>query len=282
MSTARELWHRIETLHAVTYFAPESRDAARDAGLRGFWMGYFGFRAAPLGAVDAATVSDAFDNFAPTMVARSIPDAWSYATPDDLLSSRSSASATALRRLVPAIESASGDLNPLLERIVAEAAGDDLVLFAANVALPGDPDPVARCWQLCTTLREHRGDGHVRALRAARVGGCRSHVLHVADRGLPIEVLRDNRGWTQDEWDGEVDQLTTRGLVDAGGLTPVGARLRTGVEDETDRHAGAAIAAALDAAEQRRLVGWLTPLAEHVAGSGIIPFPNPMGLPGPG
>ena len=48
-SIAREFWKRIETLHAVTYFDHESTDAATNAGLRGFWMGYFGFRAAPLG-----------------------------------------------------------------------------------------------------------------------------------------------------------------------------------------------------------------------------------------
>ena len=48
---ARDAWLRIESINAVTYFAPESRDAAKSAGLRGFWMGYFAFRAAPLGAV---------------------------------------------------------------------------------------------------------------------------------------------------------------------------------------------------------------------------------------
>ena len=50
---ARRLHHRLETIHAVTYFAGESRQAATDIGLKGFWMGYFGFRAAPLGPVGA-------------------------------------------------------------------------------------------------------------------------------------------------------------------------------------------------------------------------------------
>jgi hypothetical protein len=49
--TARALWHAIEPLHAVTYFAPECVEANRTLGLRGFWMGYFGARAAPLGEV---------------------------------------------------------------------------------------------------------------------------------------------------------------------------------------------------------------------------------------
>ncbi|NOX29295.1 MAG: hypothetical protein GXP35_04490 [Actinobacteria bacterium] len=55
----------------MTYFAPESRQAAKDVGLRGFWLGYFGFRAAPLGAVTAGVVEASFYNFAPSMVARS-------------------------------------------------------------------------------------------------------------------------------------------------------------------------------------------------------------------
>jgi cyanate permease len=73
---AREFWKRIESIHAVTYFAPESTEAARAAGLRGFWMGYFGFRAAPLGPVSAGVVEAAFANFETAMIQRSIPDAW--------------------------------------------------------------------------------------------------------------------------------------------------------------------------------------------------------------
>ncbi len=48
---ARALWRHFEAIHAVTYFAEESRSAAAEAGLKGFWMGYFGFRAAPMGPV---------------------------------------------------------------------------------------------------------------------------------------------------------------------------------------------------------------------------------------
>jgi hypothetical protein len=43
----RDLWIRAETIHAVTYFAEESRAAARELGMQGLWMGYFAFRAAP-------------------------------------------------------------------------------------------------------------------------------------------------------------------------------------------------------------------------------------------
>ena len=55
---ARRLWRLLEPYHAATYFAPEARQAFKDAGLRGFWMGYFAGRAAPMGAVGPGVVPD--------------------------------------------------------------------------------------------------------------------------------------------------------------------------------------------------------------------------------
>ena len=40
-AVARSMWTLFEPVHAVTYFAPEARAATEDAGLRGFWRGYF-------------------------------------------------------------------------------------------------------------------------------------------------------------------------------------------------------------------------------------------------
>ncbi|NUU24879.1 MAG: hypothetical protein HOV68_25740, partial [Streptomycetaceae bacterium] len=42
---ARRLWAGVEPIHALVYFAPEVADAAKDLGLRGWWMGYFAGRA---------------------------------------------------------------------------------------------------------------------------------------------------------------------------------------------------------------------------------------------
>jgi hypothetical protein len=46
---ARRFYDRFEPVHAVTYFAPEARAALDELGYRGFWMGYFAARSAPLG-----------------------------------------------------------------------------------------------------------------------------------------------------------------------------------------------------------------------------------------
>ena len=57
---ARELWTRVEPYHAITYFSEECLGAFVDAGLRGFWRGYFAGRAAPFGPVEAGPIVAAF------------------------------------------------------------------------------------------------------------------------------------------------------------------------------------------------------------------------------
>ena len=97
-ATARQVWRRLEPIHAVVYFAPEALGALADAGYKGFWMGYFAGRAAPLGAAGPEVVSALFYNFAPARVARALPDAWAIAAPDVALGARRTGAAAALRR----------------------------------------------------------------------------------------------------------------------------------------------------------------------------------------
>src|SRR3954468_15844572 len=88
---ARVLWQHLEVVHAVVYFAPAVDAALRDVGLRGFWMGYFGSRAAAMGPVEADVVKATFYNFHPSMVDRAIPDAWTCAAPEAILAARQGA-----------------------------------------------------------------------------------------------------------------------------------------------------------------------------------------------
>ena len=113
---SRTLWHSLEAINAVTYFAPECRAAYADLGLRGFWMGYFAGRASPLGAVSSDIVEATFFNFHPAMVRCAIPDAWTYASPAAVVAARASAAADAVRRLAPDVGAASAAIGPLLAR----------------------------------------------------------------------------------------------------------------------------------------------------------------------
>jgi hypothetical protein len=278
----RTAWHLIEHVNAVSYFAPECREAGKALGLPGYWMGYFAFRAAPFGAATAPIVESTFYNFQPAMVAKYIPDAWSKASPADAITARQSSAAAALRRVVPDIEAAAAPIVAELEPLVAAASPAGRALFAANQTVPVSSDPVERLWQAATAAREHRGDGHVAALVSADLDGCEALVLFAADPvdGRPdAERLRPTRGWTEDEWAAAVDRLHVRHLVDpSGAITDAGRQLRDAVEHATDI-AALRLFAPLHPSAHADLLTLLAPVARAIRDSGTLSYPNPMGLP---
>jgi hypothetical protein len=279
MEFARSLWLRVETIHAVTYFDPVCAQATTTAGLTGFWMGYFGCRAAPMGAVGAGVVEATFFNFAPTFVRRWVPEVWDRTSPETLVALRCEAAATALRALVPEAAATADAVNPELARAVGRCSPAGRPLFAANRQVPLADDPVRALWQLCTCLREHRGDGHVAALTAAGLDGCEAHVLISLEQGNPPEDLQKTRGWTEQDWAAAVQRCVDKALVDeSGALTSEGRALRASMEATTDRLATMPFA---DAGDELRtlLLTTLEPAALAISRSGVIRYPNPMGLP---
>ena len=278
-SGAREWWRAIEPIHAVTYFAPESRQALGGVGLRGFWMGYFAARVAPVGAVGPSTVIATFFNFHPSMVRRSIPDAWSFAEPAAVLAARRRARPRALRRLDPSVEERARHLVPPCWRVVERANGSGRVLFGANRDLGSPADPVEALWQACTCLREHRGDGHVAALTAAGLDGCQALVLFALSEHLPARMFQDDPGMVNDEWAEARTALEARGLVRGDGITPGGLELRRFLEQTTDELAAPPFAA-LPAGESAELLG-LPPVGGRCRGCRRRhPVPQPDGASG--
>ena len=291
--SARRLWVAVESVHAVTYFAPACRHARRDAGLKGFWAGYFAARAAPLGPVDAGPVIAAFFNFEPAMVRRAVPACWDVIDPAQLTVGRAAAAAEALTELCSA-DSLAGlvGARALLRGAAANCDGAGRIMTEANrqlwpavetglrrLDLTAEHMAVAEAWQACTTLREHRGDGHVAALVAHDLSGLEAHLLAAGTQGLPAEVLRDSRGWSASQWEAGRVRLAARGLLHPdGAATEDGLAARRGVELVTDELAERALAA-LDDEEVGRLYGALFPAAANIQRSGTLPFPNPMGLP---
>jgi hypothetical protein len=275
---ARELWHRIEAVHAVLYFDDEPRMALTEAGLRGFWMGYFAGRSAPLGLVDAPVVTATFFNFHPMMVQRAIPDAWTLSSPERVLEARRTSTVDTITRLVPDAARQAAEIAPVLEFLVGAAPEAGRPLFAANRAIdPGD-DPVARLWQAATALREHRGDGHVAVLTTLDLDGCEAHVLAAAWKGLPPEMIRAARGWSEDDWAGAVHRLQRRRWIDDDEqLTDKGREAREQIEHHTDVLAWSAYRVLDD--DGTELLESLEPFADAILDSGVISFPNPMGLP---
>jgi hypothetical protein len=275
--TARRLFDRFEPVHALTYFAPEAR-AAYEVSFRGFWMGYFAFRSAPLGPVPAEVVTAIFYNFSPSHVARALPSAWQFASPTDALRAREASAVAALRRCGVTdgadVETAAG----LLAKAARAAPLDGRPLFAANVAVPWPDEPLAMLWHATTLLREQRGDAHVAVLASFGISGRECNVLHsIADR-VPRDFIMRSRQYDDDEWRSCTGRLAARGLLDdAGSLTDAGVALKQNIEDTTDRLALTAFDE-LDDDELDTLFRTITPITRAVIAGGDIPAATPMGL----
>ncbi|CRK58964.1 hypothetical protein [Alloactinosynnema sp. L-07] len=277
----RRLWLCFEPYHDVTYFTPESIAETDALGCKGRWMGYFGMRAAPLGAAPAWLVTSLFYNFHPSMVERALPEAWDVATPEEFLRARLAGVDGALRRML-------GD-DAVTGQDIAEAADiaralapwvptAGRALGAANAALDLPAEPHLALWQVTTTLRESRGDGHVAALVTAGLDPCEALVLFGAEKNLPGEYLRAARKWPEDEWNAADERLRERGLLSSDGtLSDEGRELRETVEDLTDE---AAVAPWAELGEQgtARLVELLAPLSLRLSEQNEVMRRNPMGL----
>jgi hypothetical protein len=275
---ARRMWARLEPVHTVTYFAVEARAAYEQVGLRGFWRGYWAGRMAPLGPIGSAPAIAIAYGFAPTLVERALPDVWTRATPEDALAARAAGATAALSRLLAdsdadAIEEAAG----LAEAAVRLLDPAGRPLGAANMALPAALDPLTRLWQAATTLREHRGDGHVAALVAHGFSGVESAVWRT-EPWLRAE-LQASRGWPDADWDDAIAALTARGWLDGdGAATEAGAARYQQVEDATDQ-AALRVWERFGERPTQRLLELLTPMA--VVTFAEIPRVNPIHLPDP-
>ena len=278
---ARRLWESYEPVHDVVYFTPECASAAEQLGLRGFWMGYFAFRAAPMGPVGPAPVAASFYGFHPERVARALPDAWSYASPKQALEARKHGAAASLRRLWGEQTARSPQVTEAAELAWQAAQAVEMagrVLGAANQALERPDDPVEALWQATTTLREHRGDGHVAVLVNRDVPPVQAHLLKTASGESEPEMLRKARKWSTDSWERAGDELHGRGWLDTDGcLSASGDAERAEIELHTDRLAQAPWAA-LGEQNTQRLAALLEPLAEAIVQSGALPPRNPVGL----
>jgi hypothetical protein len=233
-------------------------------------------------------VTAAFYNFEPAMVAQAIPSCWEVVDPGELAVIRADAGARAIAEYtVPAGTGGLEKVLPLLRRAAGAVPIAGHPLAAPNQALwPALEGQVSRehrvlaeVWQACTTLREHRGDGHVAALVSHGLSGLEAHLLVVGSEDVPVETLRDNRGWSEAQWLDALTHLVARGLLQSDGVaTPAGQARRHDVEALTDDLAEIPLAV-LSNGERAGLFAALRQCAEAIQRSGLYPFPNPMGLP---
>lgn len=281
LTEVRRIWHLLEPLHAVLYYAPEAFEEAAALGydVRERWPAYFAFRAAPLGAVGSVRAASAFYSMSPRIVERYLPAAWEVASPQEVLAARLRGVDRAYRSLFgervagPEIRGAAA-----LARRAAEAA--DVAgrpLAAANAELPWPEEPHLQLWQAATILREHRGDGHVAALMTAGLDPVEALVSFEAIGAASRQVLA-SREWSASEWEAARSRLAGRGLVtEAGVATEEGRALRERVERETDLLASAPWQAS-GAQDTARLADQLGDFWVAVIASGLLPAENSLGI----
>ena len=168
---ARRMWHQLEPVHAVFWYAPEVSAEAAALGYKVTtrWPSYFAWRLAPLGAVGPRLAASACYSFSPAMVTAHVPAAWAVASPPQILAARERAVDRMYRALLgdqigsPGLAEAAE-----LAREAALAAGTaGRPLAAANADLPWPGEPHLVLWHAINVLREQRGDGHIAALQVA-------------------------------------------------------------------------------------------------------------------
>lgn len=281
LGAARRMWHLLEPLHAVVYYAPEAFEEAAALGhaTDERWPSYFAWRASPLGAAGAERVTAVFHSFSPAMTGSYVPGGWSVAAPHEVLAARSRAVDRAYRALFgervqgPELAEAAA----LVSRAARAADVTGRPLAAANAALPWPEAPHLAFWHAATVLREHRGDGHVAALIEAGLDPVESLVSFAAVGAARPEVFA-SRGWSAQEWEAARSRLAGRGLLEADGTaTEAGRALRAEVERRTDEAASGPWAA-LDGEERERLAELLGPLWVEVIGSGLLPSETTLGI----
>jgi hypothetical protein len=278
---ARRMWHQLEPIHAVFWYAPEVFEEAAGLGydVQTRWPSYFAWRLAPLGAVGPRLAASACYSFSPDMVAAHVPAAWAVAAPERILAAREQAVDRAYRALLgdlvgsPGLAEAAG-----LARDAALAAGTaGRPLAAANADLPWPGEPHLVLWQAINVLREQRGDGHIAALQAAGLDPCQALVSFAAIGAAPAEVFA-SRGWSEADWAAARDRLAARGWVDAEGkATDLGRDGREDVEWRTDRLADAPWQA-LGPGRSARLADLTGPLLGAAFESGLLPAESTLGI----
>jgi len=142
-------------------------------------------------------------------------------------------------------------------------------MYAGMRTLPVPSDPVARLWHSATTLREHRGDGHIAALVGARIGGTEAHVISALAMGIyPAETFGRIHHLPKQRLATVMDGLRERGLVDTDGrFTDAGREIRRRIEALTDELAAAPYEA-LTAAELDELIAVLEPITAKLVAAG--------------
>jgi hypothetical protein len=231
----------LEPLHSMVYFIPEAGERYQAAGVKGGRRGYFASRSAALGVVPAEVVISTFYNFSPNLIRKAIPSCWETSTPEAVLAARYDAVDASWTRLLGEAELKSDEMAEaaLLAREACSAIDGEIVgrpLYAGHASVPWPEPEHLQLWHAATLLREHRGDGHIAALVLSRLSGLEAAVSYSSlSHGLPESLLRDTRGYSEEEWEQTKVDLQRQGIFNSDNqFTEQGRKQRDEIEAQTD------------------------------------------------
>lgn len=270
---ARNLWRVTEPYHQLSYRSPEAEEQYVKLGLDRPELRYFGSRLAALGPIGLNTAVAVLYGFAPTYVAKAIPELWSIADPKDISQARLTGAQHTLRRIIGQ-GTDTADMRSaadIAKRFIEATNFAGRPVGAAHNDLPWPDSPAMVLWHTCTILREHRGDAHWAATSAEGIDPVECHILHAADGAMPADLLQRVSGWDDNAWNAAIDRLRTRGLLATGDLTLTseGSKIKWRIEDATDRDASQALwVVGSDAVED--LTRLMAPWVAQIMESGVV------------
>jgi hypothetical protein len=252
---ARRLRDALEPIATQGWWSRPAGEQMAALGLD-FFPGYVWGRAAALGEPTAAVVAATFGVFEPTMIGASY-EAGAAAVPRaDVLAARAEGGAAGVGAVASDDECAE-IADPLLAALDC-VDGLGRPLFSALSALERPESAAGRLWRAAELVREHRGDGHLAALVAARLGAAEANVLTELWLGFGLGEYSGTRGFGPDALAAAVVGLEERGWLSGSELSTAG------------REARASIEAATDAGEQRLIEACGSSLDELIAGAESI------------
>lgn len=261
----------LEPLHSMVYFIPEAGERYLAAGVKGGRRGYFASRSAALGVVPAEVVISTFYNFSPDLVRKAIPSAWESSSPEAVTKARYDAVDASWTRLLGEADLKSDEMaeaaalaREACSAITGEIVGRPLYAGHASLAWP-EPDHL-QLWHAATLLREHRGDGHIAALVLSGLSGLEAAVSYSSmSKGLPESLLRDTRGYSEEEWEQTKVALQQQGIFNSDNqFSDYGRAQREEIEARTDA-AAATPYEHLGQEKTQRLIELVRPWARSIS-----------------
>lgn len=227
-SLTRQLRALVEPILGVVFQAPEARAGA--LGLDPLTW-YMAGRAAALGPVRPAAAAAVFATFNPALVERALTGVWDRVAIDAVLDARLASACRLLERVVGHDESRLARANELLRPISTAGQVFGAPLYAGLKSLEWPQSEVGILWRCCDLIREHRGDVHNAAWRAAGLDPVEINVLSEAWRGVEYGTVSVKQmGWSHGAMGRALERLESAGLIKDGVITTAGRALREDIE----------------------------------------------------